>query len=69
MRIGKHLHHRLIDHEAVEIPLLVEHRNNANANFAMSHLQQRRIGIRGGAVYRQPIEIQAKIRKMQSEVL
>ena len=59
----------LVDNETIQIPLLVQHRNNANAHLGVSHLEQRRIWIRSGSVYRQAVEIQAEVRKMESEIL
>ena len=60
--VGKDLHHRAVDDETIQIPLLMEDRNNAHAHLGVCHLQQRRIRIRSRAVNRQTVEVQAEVR-------
>src|SRR3984957_11126413 len=61
VRVGEHLHHRLINDKAVEIPLAVKNRDNANSNLTVSDLEQRRIRVGISSGNRQPVKVQAQV--------
>ena len=55
-----YLRDRIIDANVIEIPLRAENGDDANACLGMLHLEQRRIGVRTGAINREAVEVDAE---------
>src|ERR1700722_9974086 len=69
VRVEEYVHNGMIELKAGEVPGSALDRDNANARLRMIQLEERRSRIWIRSVDRDPIEIHAQVRQIQSEVL
>ena len=67
--IDEDLRDRIVDANAIEVPFAPEDRDDAHACLGMLHLEQRRLGMRTGAINGDAIEVNAECGEMEVEVL
>jgi hypothetical protein len=67
--VNKDARNGAIDPQVIEVPCSVKDGNNAHSCFNVIDMEKRRVGIWVCSIYRDPVQIDAQRRQVQSEVL